>query len=82
MISVRLACFRYRTQIFLSAPTTAIVDMGKVENSLEQFDFQKSKYEYSELLVNVSVCELELVILCRASRPCATRQTATRFRNI
>lgn len=43
MISVRLACFRYRTQIFLSAATTAIVDMSKVENNLEQILLAEAK---------------------------------------
>lgn len=49
MISVRLACFRYRTQIFLSAATTAIVDLSRVGNSLEHILLSEAKMRTFEI---------------------------------
>jgi hypothetical protein len=36
MISKRLACFRHQRQSLLGAVITSIVDLSKVENSLEE----------------------------------------------
>lgn len=49
MISVRLACFRYRTQILLSAATTAIVDLSRVGNSLEHILLSEAKMRTFEI---------------------------------